>query len=103
LKLNIVKRSPDRLMMEVGDEGHTLLNFLQSSLLRLKYVKMAGYSKPHPLMNKAILTVVTKEGTHPEEALVEAAENAKNMLNEFLSDFEKQISSTEINSEKQAC
>lgn len=102
MKLNIVKRSSDRLMMEVGDEGHTLLNLLQSSLLRLKYVKMAGYSKPHPLMNKSVLTVVTKEGKPPEEALVEAAENAKNMLNEFLSDFEKQILSAEINREKQA-
>ncbi|MBS7619257.1 hypothetical protein KEJ21_01225 [Candidatus Bathyarchaeota archaeon] len=102
MKLNIVKRDQDRIMMEVGDEGHTLLNLLQSSLLRLKYVKMAGYSKPHPLMNKSILTVVTNDGKSPEEALVEAAENAKIMLNEFLSDFEKQILFTEINREKQA-
>ncbi|MGQ9679750.1 MAG: RpoL/Rpb11 RNA polymerase subunit family protein [Candidatus Bathyarchaeia archaeon] len=93
MKLRIVKRGPDRLMMEVGEEGHTLLNLLQSLLLKMKDVKMAGYSKSHPLMNKSVLTVITKNDKPPEEALLEASESAKNMLEEFLSEFEKQSSS----------
>jgi len=90
LKLRIVKDEGGRLEMEVGGEGHTLLNLLQSSLLRNKDVKMAGYSKPHPLINRSIL-YVDAEGKSAKEALLTAAQDAKNLIDEFKPQFEEGV------------
>jgi len=92
MKLRILKTGNGLLEMAVGGEGHTLLNLLQSSLLENKDVKMAGYSKPHPLMDRSILYVQMTGEKPPEKALLTAAENAKKKVNEFLADFESQVS-----------
>ena len=91
MKLRIVKKEAERLEMEVGEEGHTLLNLLQSSLLRQQGVKMAGYAKPHPLMERSMLYIDTRKGKQPEEALREAADDAKKLLNEFLEKLDQQL------------
>lgn len=90
MRLKIVKRGDGRLEMAVGGEGHTLLNLLQSFLLKNEDVRMAGYSKPHPLMDRSILYMDMKERKSPEEALLTAAEDAKNQINEFLAELERQ-------------
>lgn len=77
--------------MAVGGEGHTLLNLLQSSLLKDKNVMMAGYSKPHPLMNRSILHVNMKEGKPPADALLAAADDAKSRVSGFLVEFKRQV------------
>lgn len=91
MRLKIARKGEDSLEMDFGGEGHTLLNLLQSSLLRQGGVKMAGYSKPHPLMDRSTLFVVTKEGESPEKALLDAVEDAKGLLNEFLDEFNGQV------------
>jgi len=91
MKLKIVKRENGRLEMAVGGEGHTLLNLLQSSLLRNEDVMMAGYSKPHPLMNRSTLYVNMKGGKPPEDALLAAVEDAKSRVSEFLDEFKRQV------------
>lgn len=91
MKLRITKKEGGLMEMAIGGEGHTLLNLLQSSLLRNEDVKMAGYSKPHPLMNRSVFYMEVKQDKHPEKTLLEAIEDAKNIVNEFLTDFEKQI------------
>lgn len=91
MKLNIVSDDDGILEMAVGGEGHTLLNLLQSSLLANEKVKMAGYSKPHPLMDRSVLYVHMKEGEDYREALLSAAEDAKGKVNEFLAQFKVQV------------
>jgi DNA-directed RNA polymerase subunit L len=91
MKLKIVKDEKNHLEMKVGGEGHTLLNLLQSSLLAHKNVTMAGYSKPHPLMNRSLLYFNTKGRKTSKKILVESAEDAKKRMNSFLSDFNAQI------------
>ncbi len=91
MKLKIVKREDGRLEMAVGGEGHTLLNLLQSALLKNKNVKMAGYAKPHPLVERSVLYLDIKKRRSPEKVLLAAAEDAKKRVNEFLTKFEKQI------------
>jgi len=91
MKLKIVKRENGRLEMAVGGEGHTLLNLLQSSLLRNEDVMMAGYSKPHPLMSRSTLHVNMKGGKPPEGALLAAVEDAKSRVSEFLDEFKRQV------------
>jgi len=92
MKLNIVNEEDDRLEMEVGGEGHTLLNLLQSFLLANKDVEMAGYSKPHPLMDRSVLYVHTKKGKDQRKVLLKSAGDAKKKVNEFLTKFDAQLS-----------
>jgi len=91
MRIRIVKNEGDRLEMAVGGEGHTLLNLLQNSLLKNKDVKMAGYSKPHPLMDRSVLYVNMEKGKSPEKALLAAVEDAKRQVNEFLAEFNSRV------------
>jgi DNA-directed RNA polymerase subunit L len=91
LKLRIMKDEDGHLEMEVGGEGHTLLNLLQSSLLSNNEVKMAGYSKPHPLMDRSVLRIDTEKGKSTEKTLLTAAEDAKKLVSEFKILFEEEV------------
>ncbi|MBS7651707.1 MAG: DNA-directed RNA polymerase subunit L [Candidatus Bathyarchaeia archaeon] len=91
MKLRVLSKEDNSLEIAFGGEGHTLLNLLQSLLLKQKGVKMAGYSKPHPLMDRSVLFVSTEEDKPPEVALIEAAEEGKRLLKEFLEEFEGRL------------
>lgn len=91
MKLKIIKNEGSFTEMAVGGEGHTLLNLLQSFLLQNKNVDMAGYSKPHPLMERSVLYLTMKEGKAPMDALLESAEDAKKNLNMFIVELNKKI------------
>lgn len=91
MKLRVVSEEDGRLEMEVGGEGHTLLNLLQSSLLADRYVRMAGYSKPHPLMDRSVLYVHMEGRGDSRKALLRSAGDAKDKVNEFLTKFNGEI------------
>jgi DNA-directed RNA polymerase subunit L len=52
---------------------------------------MAGYSKPHPLMDKSVLYVSLKKGKNFDKALIKAANDAKKELAVFLKKFEAEV------------
>jgi len=87
VRLNIVIEESDKIEMEVGGEGHTLLNLLQDSMHAHKDVKMAGYSKPHPLMDRSSLFITVKRGKDPKKALIESAQDAVARIEDFLTKF----------------
>jgi DNA-directed RNA polymerase subunit L len=91
MRLKIIKAEKNHLEMMVGGESHTLLNLLQSSLLAHRSVTMAGYSKPHPLMDNSLLYFNTKGTKTSEKILVESVEDAKKRMNSFLTKFNTQI------------
>ena len=91
MKLKIIKNEGRFTEMAVGGEGHSLLNLLQSFLLQNKNVDMAGYSKPHPLMDRSVLYLTMKKGKAPMDALLESAEDAKKSLNMFIVELNKKI------------
>jgi DNA-directed RNA polymerase subunit L len=91
MRLKVLKRDEKHLELAVGGEGHTLLNLLQSSLLRDEEVRMAGYTQPHPLMDYSILFIETKGEKTPEQAIIDATERVKGDLREFLSAFKKEM------------
>lgn len=92
MKINITKQEKGHIEFEFSGESHTLLNLLQSSLLEDAKVKLAGYSKPHPLMDRSKLFITLKRGNKMTDALKRAAENADGRLDEFLEGFEKSLS-----------
>ena len=91
MKINIVKQEGGYMEMEFSGEGHTLLNLLQESLLEDGNVEMAGYSKPHPLMDRSKLFIRLKRGKRHLDAVKKAVERADGKLDEFLEEFEKSL------------
>ncbi len=92
MKINITKRETGYIEIDFSGEGHTLLNLLQSSLIENKDVEMAGYSKPHPLMDRSRLFIKLRKGDDMLGVIKKAAVNADGKLDEFLTQFEKNIS-----------
>ena len=91
MKINIVKQEGGYMELDFSGEGHTLLNLLQSSLLEDPEVEMAGYSKPHPLMDRAKLIIKLRRGEGHLDAVRRAAEAAGGKLDEFLVGFEASL------------
>lgn len=84
MKLNISKEEEGYIEVEFGGESHTLLNLLQSSLLEDPAVEMAGYTRPHPLMDRSRLFIRFKgKKAIPMEILKKAADNAEAKLSDF--------------------
>ncbi len=94
MKINIVKQEGKYMEMEFSGEGHTLLNLLQDSLLEDKNVEMAGYSKPHPLMDRSNLFIRLRRGERHLDTIKKAVANADGKLDKFLADFEKSLAET---------
>ena len=92
MNINITKQEKGYMELEFSGEGHTLLNLLQSSLIEDAKVELAGYSKPHPLMDRSKLFITLKRGNKMLDALKKAAEKADGKLDEFLEGFEKSLS-----------
>jgi DNA-directed RNA polymerase subunit L len=91
VKLRVEKNEDNRFELAFGGEGHTLLNLLQSFILKNKDVEMAGYRKPHPLMDRSLLFMDMKKGKAPVEALLRSAKDAKEELSTFLKQFEGEV------------
>ena len=92
MKINITKQENDYIEFEFSGEGHTLLNLLQNSLLEDAKVELAGYSKPHPLMDRSKLFIQLNKGKDVLGALKRAAKDADGKLDEFVKNFEKSLS-----------
>jgi len=91
MKINVVKREGGYMEMEFSGEGHTLLNLMQENLLEDGNVEMAGYSKPHPLMDRSKLFIRLRKGEAHLDAVKKAAERADGKLDGFLEEFEKSL------------
>ena len=91
MKLNIVREEEGYLELDFGGEGHSLLNLLQSILTHDPDVEMAGYTKPHPLMDRSRLFIKTKKGKNPQAALKRAAKRGGKQMEEFLDAFKESL------------
>jgi len=76
MQLKVLKKTSQELKFEVEGEGHTFWNLLESVLLEDDKVEFASYNVPHPLISNIIVSIRTKEGKKPEEALQEAVDKA---------------------------
>jgi DNA-directed RNA polymerase subunit L len=72
MNVKAVKPSLNELALEVEGESHTLCNMLQKTLLEDETVELAGYDKPHPLVDRTLMYVRTKGRRKPKTALIKA-------------------------------
>ncbi len=89
MKIEVKKNTANELKIEVEGEGHSLLNLLQKTILEDDTVEMAGYDVPHPLIDRAILYVHTKEKKSPEAVVKEATKKVQDLSKEFQKSFKK--------------
>jgi len=89
MKVKVLKITDNELKIEVEGEGHSLLNVLQKTLLEDDSIEMAGYDVPHPLFDRGILYVHTKEQQNPEAVVKEATKKVLSLSKEFQKSFKK--------------
>ena len=89
MKVKVLKSTDNEMKIEVEGEGHSLLNLLQKTLLEEEAIEMAGYHVPHPLFDRGILYVHTKEKQSPEAVVNEATKKVLDLSKDFQKSFKK--------------
>jgi DNA-directed RNA polymerase subunit L len=91
LKIKVLKKEANELKIEIEGAGHGLCNLLQKKLLEDEMVDLAGYDVPHPLASNPVIYVRMNGKAKPEEALLKAAEKAREMNNAFSKELNKAL------------
>jgi len=91
LKVKVLKKEANELKIEVEGAGHGLCNLLQKKLLEDESVDMAGYDVPHPLASNPVIYVRMKGSAKPEDALIKAADEAREANNAFGKELKKAL------------
>lgn len=91
MRLKVLKRTPEEMKIEVEGEGHIFCNLLESVLLEDEDVEFASYDITHPLISKPVVSVRTKKGKKPEEALKGAVEKILQRGKELSEGFDKAL------------
>ena len=93
MKVKVLKKEANELKLEIEGADHGLCNLLQKKLLEDAKVDLAGYDVPHPLASSPIIYVRIKGKAKPEEALLKAADNAREMNSSFSKELKKALKS----------
>lgn len=77
MKVKVLQKTANELKIEVEGAGHGLCNLLQKKLGEDESVDLAGYDVPHPLASNPVVYVRMRGDAKPEDALIKAAEKAR--------------------------
>ena len=91
MKVKVLKKEANELKIEIEGVGHGLCNLLQKKLLEDKKVELAGYDVPHPLASSPVIYVRMKGTAKPEDALIRAAEKAREANTAFGKELKKAL------------
>jgi DNA-directed RNA polymerase subunit L len=91
LKVKVLKKEANELKIEVEGAGHGLCNLLQKKILEDERVDLAGYDVPHPLASSPVIYVRMKGTAKPEDALIKAAEKAREANKAFSNELKKAL------------
>jgi DNA-directed RNA polymerase subunit L len=91
LKVKVLKKAANELKIEVEGAGHGLCNLLQKKLLEDERVDLGGYDVPHPLASSPVIYVRMKGTAKPEDALIKAAEKAREANKAFSKELKKAL------------
>jgi DNA-directed RNA polymerase subunit L len=91
LKVKVLKKAANELKIEVEGVSHGLCNLLQKKLLEDESVDLAGYDVPHPLASSPVIYVRMKGTAKPEDALIKAADKAREANKAFSKELKKAL------------
>lgn len=91
-----VKKTSDReLEIEVQGEGHTLGNMLAKELQEMEEVELAYYEIPHPLQDRMLIYIRTREGADPLDTLRSALKRLDAQLEQLEGELERVLGAVE--------
>ena len=90
MKLKIIKKTDEEIIIEFEGEGHTLLNLLRTELLADERVQIAAYDTKFPIMDNPVFRLKTKD-VDPVIVLREATSRIINQCDEFTSLYAQAI------------
>ncbi len=82
LTIKIEEKTENRLKFTADGETHTLFNALRMALLEDENVKFVAYKLVHPLRDKVVFVLETKEGD-PLEAIEKALKKLRDKFSEL--------------------
>ena len=91
MEIKILDDKKSRMMIEVKDSGHTLINAIKTELWNDRHVKIATYSIRHPQISVPQMTVETDGEESPRNALINAVLRLKKSNAKFKKTFLKEI------------
>lgn len=86
MKLKIIEEKKKKIVFEIEEADHTLLNLLKEQLNNMEDVNIATYNIEHPLLKKGKFIL---EAKNPRETFNKAIDKIKNELNTFKRHIEK--------------
>ncbi|BBG24237.1 DNA-directed RNA polymerase subunit L [Sulfuracidifex tepidarius] len=87
MDVRLLKKNDNYMELEIQGEEHTLGNLIAGMLQRVKGVTFASYYKPHPLVDKIIIKIMTDGSLTPIEALKEAIKIGKEYSEQYLKEI----------------
>ena len=93
MKIKVLKKTANELKIEIEGVEHGFCNLLQKNLLEDEGVDLGGYDVPHPLAAKPVIYVRMKGTAEPENALIKAAEKAREANTAFGKELKKALKS----------
>ncbi|GMT19484.1 hypothetical protein PFISCL1PPCAC_10781, partial [Pristionchus fissidentatus] len=84
-----LKTDPSLLTVVLHEEDHTIGNSLKHILCMMDDVEFAGYNVPHPLEDKILLRLQTKQGVAAAPILLKAFDHLETLFADIRQKFEK--------------
>lgn len=78
--MKVIEEQPEKLVLEITGETHTLCNILRKRLMNQEEVDAAAYDITHPLIGQPEFEV---RSSNPRESMVVAAQTVKEEALEF--------------------
>lgn len=91
MKIEVVKREENSLIIRLPGEDHTFCNVLCKTLYEDEHVEAASYVVEHPLIGHPKLYVATKGVKTPQGALIDAAERITKRCGELAKQLEEAL------------
>uniref|UniRef100_A0A1I7UQJ8 Probable DNA-directed RNA polymerases I and III subunit RPAC2 n=1 Tax=Caenorhabditis tropicalis TaxID=1561998 RepID=A0A1I7UQJ8_9PELO len=82
------EQDPSNLTLIMYEEDHTIGNSIKHILSRMDEVEFCGYNVPHPLEDKILFRVQTKDGINALEVLAKAFESVEKIFSTIRGKFE---------------
>ncbi len=87
MKIDVVEKTKDKIVLEVHGEDHTFLNILRENAWKTK-AKQAGYIIEHPYLSEPKFII---RGRNPKKMLIDAAQLTIDQTEEFEKEFKRAI------------
>ncbi|EGT33802.1 hypothetical protein CAEBREN_16714 [Caenorhabditis brenneri] len=83
------EQDPSNLTLIMYEEDHTIGNSIKHILSRMDEVEFCGYNVPHPLEDKILFRVQTRDGINALEVLMKAFESVEKIFSTIREKFEE--------------